>query len=332
MTDEQKPDRRRSIIEWFEPLLLSARLERARRAPLRRGSPGWTALRGADEMARSARFLRDMPGRERSAYALLVQAARGAMTALALVADDSAPPRSSRELWQRFGELPTGVELIAALPAKTRSLVEQLWDQEVPEDGWTIARRRDRRERTEALELFVRRLLAAAQPAADTPAAVMVQRLVRWALLVALVFAVTRGTSSLVRYLRSTPNRALFKPVEASSQYSTRRFPKDGLTDGLTDRLGCHTREQLSPWVRIDLLQPYDISKVVVINRPGRFYDRAVPLIVEVSLDGKSFDEIARRTTPFNTWAAEFAPVSARHVRLKVDAETTLHLQEVEVY
>ncbi len=331
-TPSSGPPRQKLAADWLEPLLLNDRMKQARRAPLRRGSEGWTALRGADEMARAARFLLDLPGRERAGFVLLARAAHHGMTALSAAAGDTVFPASPQALWKRLSELPTGATVIAALPPRTRDLVQQLWEEGNPEDGWNVAHRRDRRERRRALALFVRRLLATAHREADTPAAVTAQRILRWALLVLLSLVISRGGSLLLRHSRRAPNLALYKPVEASSHYSARRFPKEGLTDGLKDRIGCHTREQSSPWVSIDLMQLYQIRRIVVTNRPGEFRDRAIPLIVEVSSDDREYREIARHTEPFSTWTLRFEPQWARHVRLTVDKTSTLHLEEVEIY
>jgi hypothetical protein len=59
--------------------------------------------------------------------------------------------------------------------------------------------------------------------------------------------------------------------------------------------------------------------------------ERAVPLILEVSNDGKSYRKVAERTRPFSTWNAKFESTDARYVRLRSPRKTMLHLERVSV-
>ncbi|HEX7670331.1 MAG TPA: discoidin domain-containing protein, partial [Polyangiaceae bacterium] len=92
-----------------------------------------------------------------------------------------------------------------------------------------------------------------------------------------------------------------------------------------------HTLEEDNPWLAIDLGSKKTISAVRVKNRADCCADRAVPLIVETSLDNKSWQRVARRTEEFTDWKAKFAPTTARFVRLTVPRRTLLHLQAVRV-
>jgi hypothetical protein len=92
-----------------------------------------------------------------------------------------------------------------------------------------------------------------------------------------------------------------------------------------------HTREESSAWVEIDLGKPTRFSGVRVDNRRDCCFERAVPLLLEVSNKQEGFRQIAQRTTSFTSWLAEFPPVEARYVRLRAPSRTNLHLAQVKV-
>jgi hypothetical protein len=60
--------------------------------------------------------------------------------------------------------------------------------------------------------------------------------------------------------------------------------------------------------------------------------DREVPLVIEVSRDGQSYREIARKSHYFEMWAQKIAPQPARYLRLRLLREQPLQLREIEVY
>jgi hypothetical protein len=93
-----------------------------------------------------------------------------------------------------------------------------------------------------------------------------------------------------------------------------------------------HTEHERSPWLEIDLGQPQKISSVRVRNRTDCCSALALPLLVELSLDDRAWREVGRRERNFRTWSARFEPSEARWVRLRVDGESTLHLERVSVY
>jgi hypothetical protein len=92
-----------------------------------------------------------------------------------------------------------------------------------------------------------------------------------------------------------------------------------------------HTQEEQDPWIEIDLGKAMRFSGVRVMNRRDGFFDRAVPLVIEVSNDRQSFREIARRPTSFSSWLAEFPQTKARYVRVRAANRTILHLATVRV-
>jgi len=91
------------------------------------------------------------------------------------------------------------------------------------------------------------------------------------------------------------------------------------------------TAVESEPWVRFDLGAPQTVRTVWVQNRLDNFQDWAVPLAVEISLDGTTWREVARRVEPFYFWQASFRPTTARWVRLRVPRPTSLQLGRVEI-
>lgn len=92
-----------------------------------------------------------------------------------------------------------------------------------------------------------------------------------------------------------------------------------------------HTNQEESPWLMFDMKAPKSISAVRVDNRLDCCYDRAIPLIVEVSDDAKTWKEVARRTTDFSSWKAEFPTTRTRYVRLRIPKLTNLHFSRVRL-
>ena len=93
-----------------------------------------------------------------------------------------------------------------------------------------------------------------------------------------------------------------------------------------------HTLNQAQPWFMLDLGQPQRFSSVYIENRKDCCYHRAIPLVVEVSSDGKTWREVARRTEVFTSfWRADFPAIEARFVRLRIERWNILHLAAVKV-
>ena len=126
------------------------------------------------------------------------------------------------------------------------------------------------------------------------------------------------------------PNLAEGKPWRASSSY--RGFsPEAGINDGRKTRIFFHTDREENPWVEFDLETPVSIERVDIRNRHDCCRDRAFPLALEASLDGKTWYELGRRTEPFGTWTLECAPTEARYVRARALKRTFFHLETLEV-
>jgi hypothetical protein len=92
-----------------------------------------------------------------------------------------------------------------------------------------------------------------------------------------------------------------------------------------------HTMEEEHAWIEIDLGTKRRFSAIKLVNREDCCADRAVPLAFEVSLDHNKWQEVARRTEAFNSFTQEFAPQTARWVRVILLRKSALHLRRVSV-
>lgn len=121
------------------------------------------------------------------------------------------------------------------------------------------------------------------------------------------------------------------KPTTLSSKWAD-CHPDKNECGGYPTRIAFHTNAEPSPWFQIDLGEPTTFSSATIVNRQDMALPLAVPLVVEVSDDGKAFREIARRDDVFSSWLATFPPQTARYFRLKVARVSTLHLEAVQVH
>lgn len=130
------------------------------------------------------------------------------------------------------------------------------------------------------------------------------------------------------------PNLAFRRPVTMSSEFTEGNVGRDpsALVDGDTQRLGFHTDRGGPQQVTIDLGSAQTVRAVVVHNRTDCCAEKAVPLRVEVSVDGGSFRQVATRRRSFDVWRATFSAVSDRYVRLVNTGGDYFHLAEVEVH
>jgi hypothetical protein len=127
------------------------------------------------------------------------------------------------------------------------------------------------------------------------------------------------------------PDLGAGKPWQASSFYPG--FPSSGAKPtNPTGGAFFSTGDDANPWWSIDLGKPTRVGSVTVVNRGDCCPDRAVPLAIEVSTDGQTWREVARRKESFRTWAPSFAPANARYVRLRALRRTYLHMKDVRIH
>jgi hypothetical protein len=87
-----------------------------------------------------------------------------------------------------------------------------------------------------------------------------------------------------------------------------------------------------NPSIEFDLVTTQPITRVEVENRKDCCFERASPLVVEVSVDHRTWTQAARHDGEFANWRATFPPIPTRWLRLRVLRTTALHLNRVRVF
>jgi hypothetical protein len=177
-------------------------------------------------------------------------------------------------------------------------------------------------------QAFVHGLIQSELDAEDQVTTVLVQRWVRVGLVLCVVAAALFMGNSALQHALQGPDLLANKPWHTSSKLFE-CHPKDMECGGARSAMFFHTNDDDKPWVEFDLGSPQKIARVEVINREDCCLERAVPLVVEVSNDHNTYQEVARRVETFREWETTFPPVSARYLRVKVDRRSTLHLVRV---
>lgn len=281
----------------------------------------------AREALEAAQSLLDVPERRDAGLLLLLEALRLALTAR-LLRRELPTSASSEDSIRALEPVEPGL-FSAASDAADLEIARRAYRG----DESTIANltRAERDIWIRALGSFVPRAVDASQRESELAALVRGRRTLRMGGAVALLALVVGAIVAVVTLAAHRTNVALHKRVAVSSIYDNKRFPASGLVDGDLTRIGCHTKGERNPWVRIDLVEPTEIREVVVYNRTD-FADRAVPLVIEVSSDGRTYRPFARRGDVFSVWHAKETPVVARYVRLTIGKTTSLHFNEVQVF
>jgi F5/8 type C domain len=158
----------------------------------------------------------------------------------------------------------------------------------------------------------------------------LLQRGARTIGLTVLMVSLVVGGSVTFQRLTLKPDLATGKPWRASSSLDICKPQEHYCASAHTDIFFC-TVEEPNPWVEIDLGKPTAFARLDIINRSDCCGERATPLVAEVSLDQKTWREVARRTDSFSEWRPKFAPQNARYVRLRALRRTILHLEKVAV-
>jgi hypothetical protein len=169
-------------------------------------------------------------------------------------------------------------------------------------------------------------------PIRRTPAeAVLLQRWARLSVLVLVLAALVLGSLQLLDAHEKRSDLAAGKSWTTSSQYDVGCVsPLQECGSGKSYFF--HTQEERNPWIQFDLTKPERVSKVHITNRQDCCGERAVPLLVEVSLDAQSWKVVARRKDEFEEWTAKFTPVNARYVRLRAGRRVMLHFKQVRIF
>ena len=118
------------------------------------------------------------------------------------------------------------------------------------------------------------------------------------------------------------------KPWRCSSGASP-AMPLHGTLDEPLGSYFFFTATEHEPWLEIDLQRETRIRSALIRNRQDCCKDRALPLVLEVSKDREHWQKLAEQALPFNTWHVHLPATLTRWVRLRVQAESALHLHSV---
>ncbi len=160
------------------------------------------------------------------------------------------------------------------------------------------------------------------------------QRMVRIAVLVLLACGIVVATSSR---RAAGADLAEGTPWRASSTYSgggNACSSPQQTCPGAEQGFFFHTEDgDRGPWIEFEFdSRPLDISMVEIENRTDCCADRAVPMVIEVSLDHNSWRQVAERTKSFSTWHASFPSAQASWVRVRLLQKGPLHLKRIRIF
>jgi hypothetical protein len=149
-----------------------------------------------------------------------------------------------------------------------------------------------------------------------------------------LALGAVLGACSFLLWRSLEPkNLALNRPVETSPQDPNYAVPARRLVDGDELNLGFHSAAQENASATIDLGEVRAVGRIELFNRADCCQDRAVPLTVQVSKDGREFSTVARRTRVFYDWTVKLPRgTRARFVRVKHETNGFFHLAEIKVF
>ena len=109
--------------------------------------------------------------------------------------------------------------------------------------------------------------------------------------------------------------------------------PQDLINGKLEEAVAFSTRDEADPWLMLDLVSPRRIGEVTLVNSTDHA-DDSLPLRVETSVDGATWQEGGVRTTTFTRAEPaliSFSKRSARFVRVHGKPGGALYLSEIEV-
>lgn len=181
-----------------------------------------------------------------------------------------------------------------------------------------------------ALIRLSQQLVGRADRAARGVQEIWFQRLFRVGFPLALLLLFT-GLASFMQARARLDDETMF-PWRASSASGERgcESPRQGCEQ---DHFFFHTKLEKEPWIEFDVSRLNTVSQISIQNRTDcqGCSLRAVPLIIETSDDGSSWNTVARRDADFVTWTAHLPKTSTRFIRLRVLKRTPFHLKQVQI-
>jgi hypothetical protein len=204
--------------------------------------------------------------------------------------------------------------LLAATPARTARMSEQ-----------------ERATQAGAARALLRLAMDAVDRKQRSRGRVLFQRTVRTGALAIFVVGTAASLAAFIPPLLRPANLLAHSPWHASSTYPG-FSPDEGTATGKHTQIFFHTDQEYNPFIQFDMGKVQTLRHFEIQNRHDCCDDRALPLVIEISVDGKRFDEVARRTEPFKTFDANIPPKLARFVKVHVPKKTWLHLERVAAW
>ncbi|HMJ09881.1 MAG TPA: discoidin domain-containing protein [Polyangiaceae bacterium] len=181
-----------------------------------------------------------------------------------------------------------------------------------------------------ALERSLSRLRSAIEPRTTTQ--IRRSRILRLGVVCAIAIAIL---ALLLVKLLQQPSLAQGKPASASSYHPSSPSAAGATNGKIESNFGVHTQVQENAWVRVDLETPQRIERIKVYNRADGWQDEVVPLVLEVSSDGKNWRELEQRSKTFTQdkpWTWKGDAVTARYVQVRRPKQGYIALTEIEVF
>ena len=131
-------------------------------------------------------------------------------------------------------------------------------------------------------------------------------------------------------------DRALYAPWEKYRWTSSSAWGEYATSGRLADHdwwfgLIFHTKEEVDPWVVVDLGSTRPVDDVTVVSRADCCRDRGLPLVMELAGEDGKFVQVGLRTAPFDTWQVTFPRRKVRYLRLRAQGNTVLHLRDIQI-
>jgi hypothetical protein len=319
----------RTLRQFF---WMDHRLARALREGYSRGCPGWEefelarAIRAeADELAESHETRASSFVLYRAAAGLIVRAQ------LARVGLDPGSEQANRECWTLLASLPSVATLQADISEHERELVTA----GLGVKGESMLARFGATQQEQTSLAFAKLIDGLTHAMGTDAGRVRKVILIRWARIAVATLLLGLGVwlaNAKIAGLLAQPNLALNRPVVVVTSHPEFGVNPGQLVDGDRDNLGFHSESGQNQNVTIDLESVRRISRVVVYNRKDCCRERSLPLRLEVSTDGKSFQQVADRNRDFARWTVELPGTDLRYLRLTNLRNDFFHLAEVEVY
>jgi hypothetical protein len=289
------------------------------------GGPGYQEFELGAQALADAQQLGEVSHDSTSAL-LLYRAALILFLSARLARAAEPAPDVPAQRWASLEQLPEAVDALSQLTSRQATLVREAISTDSEEGHAARWSSQDRRLCQDGLR---RVALALGDPLAVEAGRGRRLLLVRCLKVGVLALCLVLPTAYA---LLKRPNLALHRPVVVSSRSPQYGIDPSAVVDGKRTNLGFHTQDDGEKTVTVDLGSLRKIRRVDVFNRADCCWERAAPLALEVSTDGKSFRTVLVNIDEFALWKAEFGVTEARYVRLTQTGAGPFHLSEIEVY